>query len=148
MTLSGLANRNLIMQRYSFFKISNSDEIQEKLTARDEIDKLVSPIELPARVLMDYEAVFPLTNFTKGAEIRYLYGDLSNYQTDIWGIFDFISLNIRGYYNYLPAEDSKPQSPEQAIRDELLKKGTLKGVEYSKIFESGDEVVFKLKVKP
>ncbi len=148
MTLSGLANRNLIMQRYSFFKISNSDEIQEKLTARDEIDKLVSPIELPARVLMDYEAVFPLTNFTKGAEIRYLYGDLSNYQTGIWGIFDFISLNIRGYYNYLPADDSKPLSPEQAIRDELLKKGTLKGIEYSKIYERGDEVVFKLKVKP
>lgn len=124
MTMSGLDYRNAIMQRHSFFKISNSDTIQEKLTARTEINDLISPIGLPARVLMDAEAVFPLSNFTKGAEIRHLYGDLSKYEPNSWGTFDFISLNIRGWYNE-PLVDSSTPTPEQAIRDELIKNNVI-----------------------
>jgi hypothetical protein len=142
---SGWNHRNAIMKDYSFFKISNDPRIKDLVIARNEINTQISPISLPTRVLVDCTSVFPLSNFVDGAEIRFLYGDLSNYQSDSWGVFEFISVNIENYYGFVPLDPSKVMTPEQTVRKDLLETGTLMGIKYTKIYENRNVAVFKLK---
>ena len=146
MVFSGWGYRNLLMKTdYSFFKMSNDPQVRELIIARNEIYIQISPISLPTRVLMDCTSVFPLSNFIDGAEVRFLYGDLSNYQSETWGVYEFISVNIENYYGFVPVDTSKLMTPEQSVRKVLLETGTIDGVKYSKIYENRNVAVFKLK---
>lgn len=145
-----------VSDHFNFFKVAESEAIQNQLMAMEEIRPLVTPLELPVRILQDCDSAFPATMYQDGIFVSYILGDLKDKAS--WGAFDYILLNRTRYMGKpdvppaidgtLPLSAFSGSNLEEAIRRRLYEQGDYLGRKYRLIYDRYDSLLYKLVKKP
>jgi len=134
----GMSYRVAIYDAYrvDYYSIAYSKDTQIKLSALADIKSLISPFASEVKVLQDINTIFPVTAFSRGALIKFIYGDLKvNSSSET---YNYILLSTKGYY----AKDD--DLIEENIRRILINSGTYLGKKYRLIYNSNDTLLYEL----
>lgn len=134
----GMSYRVAIYELYrvDYYSIASHEDTHKKLSALADIKNLVLPLTSKVKVLQDVNTIFAATVFSKGVEIKFIYGDLRlNNPSET---YDYILLATKEYY----AKESDLM--EEDIRRKLINSGMYLGKKYQLLYDSNDIQLYKL----
>lgn len=125
-----------VLGAQNYAQLSSSQDVERKLQAAGDIERIVGEISLGTKILVDSHSIFPESSIQTETEIRMAYGNLAvilgsgSRNPD----FTYIVLDANSYYG-------QPNVDEEKIRQTLRSEGTYGLSRYDRIYsENGTEL--------